>query len=302
MIDRFTGDKGRPALIEALAQQRLVLGDPSLAAQLANLGTLRLLAPGEILIEHGATDNDVYFIVAGRFSMSVHGREVSQRSTHEHIGEMAAITPSLPRAATATAMDAALVLQISALQFNQLGENHPRIWRNLASQLAQRLHQRNAHVQPTNDSARVFIISSAEALDVARAVENNFQHDKVFVKVWTQGVFRASSYPLESLEAQLDEADFAIAIAQPDDSTETRGKNSPTPRDNVIFELGMFVGRLGRTRSFLLEPIGTEVKLPSDLSGLNTVRYKTGPIKDLMSLLGPACNELRSRFTEMGPR
>lgn len=302
MIERFEGIQGKTALVEALMQQRLVLGDMSLAAKMAELGTLRALKPGEILIQHGATDNDVYFIIAGRFSMTVHGREVSQRSAHEHIGEMASIMPSLPRAATGTVAEQALVLQLSALQFNQLADKFPRLWRNLACQMAQRLQQRNAHVQPINLSARVFIICSVEALEIARAVENHFQHDKVFVKVWTEGVFRASSYPLESLEAQLDEADFAIAIAQPDDNTKTKGVNSPTPRDNVIFELGMFVGRLGRKRSFLLEPKGEEVKLPSDLSGLTTIGYKTGLKKDLAALLGPACNELRDQFTEMGPR
>jgi predicted nucleotide-binding protein len=43
----------------------------------------------------------------------------------------------------------------------------------------------------------------------------------------------------------VDASDFAIAIAQPDDVTKTRGKRKNTPRDNVIFELGFFMGRLG---------------------------------------------------------
>ena len=61
--------------------------------------------------------------------------------------------------------------------------------------------------------------------------------------MWTDGVFRASWYPVESLEAQIDQSDFAIAIVQPDDITIKRGVEVATARDNVIFELGLFIGR-----------------------------------------------------------
>lgn len=140
-----------------------------------------------------------------------------------------------------------------------------------------------------------------EALPIARAIEMQLEHDKVFVKIWTDGVFRASKYPIESLEDQLDESDFAIAIAQPDDSVTTaRGVTKDTPRDNVIFELGLFVGRLGRLRSILLEPRGEVVHLPSDLSGLTTIGYRTD--RDPTSNVSTACNRLRELFNELGPR
>ena len=121
------------------------------------------------------------------------------------------------------------------------------------------------------------------------------------MKIWTDGVFRASKYPIESLEEQLDESDFAIAIAQPDDTVKTsRGKKKNAPRDNVIFELGLFVGRLGRLRSILLEPRGEEVNLPSDLSGLTTIGYRTD--RDWASNVSVACSRLREVFKELGPR
>ncbi|MDG7001889.1 MAG: nucleotide-binding protein, partial [Nitrososphaerota archaeon] len=112
--------------------------------------------------------------------------------------------------------------------------------------------------------------------------------------------FRASWYPVESLERQLDQSDFAIAIAQPDDITQSRGASTPSPRDNVIFELGLFIGRIGRLRSFLIEPRGEEIKLPSDLSGITALPYKYDPT-DIAAAMGPACNRIRAIIRELGP-
>jgi CRP/FNR family cyclic AMP-dependent transcriptional regulator len=302
MIERFKDAAGRTALIETLVQQRLILGNDAAAARLADVGQLIELKAGEVLLEQGATDDDVYFVMAGKLSMTVHGREIATRSPSEHVGEMSAIVPALPRSATATATEPTLVCKVSSAAFNALADEFPRVWKQISRQLVDRLHQRNALVRPAHQSSRIFIISSVEALPIARAVEDHFEHDKFFVKVWHEGTFRASRYALESLEEQLDESDFAIAIAQPDDQVKVRDASHRTPRDNVIFELGLFVGRLGRLRSFLLEPRGDEVKLPSDLSGLTTIGYRTGDTKDLASLLAPACNQLRRLFHELGPR
>jgi predicted nucleotide-binding protein len=302
MIERFQGDNGKATVEDALLQQRLVLGCADTAQQLGASGVLRELQAGETLISQGGGDNDVYFILAGKLSMTVHGREIALRAAGEHVGEMSALVPSQPRSATATAAEPTVVLKVSAPSFKETADRFPRVWQQITRQLIDRLHQRNRLVRPAHQSARVFIICSVEALPIARAVENHFEHDKFFVKVWTEGVFRASRYALESLEEQLDESDFAIAIAQPDDEVKSRGDSQGAPRDNVIFELGMFVGRLGRLRSFLLEPKGEEVRLPSDLSGLTTVGYRGGEEKDLPARLGPACNQLRERFNALGPR
>jgi predicted nucleotide-binding protein len=144
------------------------------------------------------------------------------------------------------------------------------------------------------------VISSAEALPIARAIENAFDHDPIKVKVWTDGVFRASWYPVESLERELDHSDFAIAVAQPDDLTNSRGEMTPSPRDNVIFELGLFIGRIGRKRSFLVEPRGEELKLPSDLTGITAVTYKYDK-DDLGVAMGPVCNRIRDIINDLGP-
>jgi predicted nucleotide-binding protein len=170
----------------------------------------------------------------------------------------------------------------------------------IAKELARRLEQRNALVTSVSERIRVFIISSTEALEIARAIQSAFDHDPFNVTVWTDGVFRASQYAIESLERALDQSDVAIAVAQPDDITDSRGERRATPRDNVIFELGFFMGRLGRHRALLVEPRGEEIRLPSDLAGINTItyRYDAG---DLPRSLATACNRLREIIRDLGP-
>jgi predicted nucleotide-binding protein len=214
---------------------------------------------------------------------------------------MAAIQPTQRRSATVIALEDAVVLKMTEAQLADLGRRYPEIFRCLAKELARRLEQRNALVTATRSNIRVFIVCSVEALDIARSIQNAFEHDPFSVVVWTDGVFLATHYPIESLEREVDQSDFAIAIAQPDDITTVRGAAMSTPRDNVIFELGFFMGRLGRHRALLVEPRGEEVKLPSDLSGLTTISYKFTDPKQLAVTMAPACNRIREIILDLGP-
>jgi predicted nucleotide-binding protein len=299
MIQRFQDD--RTVLIDALKEQKLVRGDHALAERIAEVGELILLERGTAIVEQGGTDNDLYLIIAGSVEIVINGRLVARRHPGDHVGEMAAIQPSQARSATVIASSPSVVCKLSNAQFLEIAHQYPEIWRLIARELARRLEQRNALVATTHDKIRVFIISSAEALPIARAIENAFEYDPFHVTVWTDGVFRASWYPIESLEEQLDSSDFAIAIASPDDIVESRGKSAETARDNVIFEIGLFIGRLGRKRSFLLEPRGEEVKLPSDLSGITTIPYRPASSSEPAAVLGPACNKMREIIADLGP-
>ena len=299
MIERFEGETGRPNLIEALCNQKIVAGNPELAERIADAATLVEICEGTAIITQGAEDTDVYLVITGAFDILVNGRKVARRFANDHVGEMAAIQPTQRRSATVIATEKSVVCKLTEPQMSEIAKQYPDIWRFIAKELARRLEQRNAHVTATHDKIRIFIISSAEALEIARTIQNAFEYDFTVV-VWTDGVFRASWYPIESLERQLDQSDFAIAVAQPDDITHSRGEASPTTRDNVIFELGMFIGRIGRQRSFLIEPRGEEVKLPSDLSGITAIPYRYDP-ENLAAAMGSACNRIRTIVRELGP-
>jgi hypothetical protein len=118
---------------------------------------------------------------------------------------------------------------------------------------------------------RVFIGSSTEGLRVAESLNLRLSEDCETV-MWNAGAFQISDTYIESLEKSLADKEFAVLVVTPDDLREMRGEKGSIPRDNVIFELGLFMGRLGRQRTFVVcDP--RIVELPSDLEGMKTAKY-----------------------------
>jgi CRP/FNR family cyclic AMP-dependent transcriptional regulator len=300
VLNRFQGDAGRRLRLEAFAAQKLVAGNRLLADALDAKAQLLQVHQGQVLIEQGAADNDVYLILAGAFDINVNGHVIRRRIPNDHVGEMAAVEPAQRRSATVIAAEESVVAKITEADFAELGRSYPEIYLYIARELARRLLQRNALIGQARDKIRVFIISSAESLDVARIIQNAFAHDPFLTVIWTDGVFRVSNYTLQSLEDAVDNSDFAIAVAHADDITESKGKAWPAPRDNVIFELGLFMGRLGKSRAILMEPRDEGVKLPSDMAGITTIPYRYAKGPDAAALMGPACNYLRDHILQLG--
>ncbi|KGD99622.1 TIR domain-containing protein [Rhizobium sp. YS-1r] len=301
MLERFQGDAGKDLRIEALGSQSIVARDAKLADELAELIELRQLETGETLIEQNGEDDDIFFIISGSFSIHINGRRHGLRGRGDHIGEMAAIEPTQRRSATVIAEEASIVGKLSAQQFATLAKTYPFMYREIARSLSRRLLERNKHVGIYRERIRVFIISSKEALPVARMVQNAFEYDPFHTTLWTDGTFRVMNYTLQDLEAKVDDSDFAVAIAHADDQTQSKDTDWPSPRDNVVFELGLFMGRLGRQRAILMEPRKEKVKLPSDLSGITTIPYRFESGEDAASLMAPACDKLRHHILNLGP-
>ena len=77
--------------------------------------------------------------------------------------------------------------------------------------------------------------------------------------------------------------DFGLFVATEDDKSTLRNKKFKTPRDNVIFELGLFFGRLGKNRSYVI--LEGEAKLPSDMDGISVSKFtRTKKLADSPSL------------------
>lgn len=302
MIERFQGDQGRRRLVAALTEHRLVANRPDLAERLVTAGELVEVPAGTAFINQGEQTSDVFFVVTGKVQVRVNGKVVAYRYPGDHVGEMAAIEPTQPRAASVVSVESTVVLRVSEAHFSTAAEQYPDVWRRIAATLARRLSERNHLVTAQRERIRVFIVSSAEALPIVDLLIKQFEHDQFLAVAWKNGVFRASNYTLDDLEAQLDDSDFAIALAQPDDVVITRETKWPAMRDNVTFELGLFMGRLGRRRAFLMEPRDADIQLPSDLAGMTTIPYRYVPGRDAEHHIAPACAKLRELILAAGAK
>jgi predicted nucleotide-binding protein len=285
--------------------QQSVQNDEDLARELADLVDVIQIDPGNpesVFIRQGDSDNDIFLILAGKVSIVVNGREKAHRHARQHVGEMAAIDPSARRSADVVAIEQTVLARISEPAFSKLAAKYPDLWRRLALEIAQRLRQRGLEVQAPNEKPHIFIGSSVEALPIARELQTGLAHDPFVVPLWTDGVFRASRDSVDSLIAAVKKADFAVLVLTADDTLITREVEHRAPRDNCIFELGLFMGALGRDRTVIVKPRGIDIKLPSDLLGITPLEYAEGDPDSIAARVGPACSAVRNLVKTLGPK
>lgn len=122
------------------------------------------------------------------------------------------------------------------------------------------------------DLPKLFIGSSSESLPVVRILTEKLK-TAAQVTAWTdRGVFQPLHFYVQDLLRIPHLFDFGLFLFEPDDTSEVRGVAWQVPRDNVIFELGLFMSRLGLTRAFAVAP-RAKVKILSDIAGLKLVEY-----------------------------
>lgn len=122
---------------------------------------------------------------------------------------------------------------------------------------------------------KLFIGSSSEELKLAEKAKSLLDKDfdvTIWNEIiWDKAVFKINeSFLSDLLKASL-KFDFGIIIGTTDDKVEYRGKEKLQPRDNVLFELGLFTGRLGTSRcAFIIEK---DIGIPSDFTGISLARF-----------------------------
>src|SRR5438477_12637430 len=126
------------------------------------------------------------------------------------------------------------------------------------------------------DKPRIVLGSSGKQQKLLQALTRGLE-DVAHVEPWTTS-FNPGTTTLERLLELAHEVDFAAFVFARDDWTtnspsaaDTTESGQASPRDNVVFEAGLFGGALGMRRTFILHASGS--KLPSDLLGLTCVRY-----------------------------
>ena len=126
------------------------------------------------------------------------------------------------------------------------------------------------------DKPRIFLGSSGKQQKLLQALTRGLE-DVAHVEPWTTS-FNPGTTTLERLVELTREVDFAAFVFARDDWTAINPSASDqseagqaSPRDNVVFEAGLFGAALGMRRTFILHASGA--KLPTDLLGLTLVRY-----------------------------
>ena len=136
----------------------------------------------------------------------------------------------------------------------------------------------------------VFIGSSTEGLTIAGTLQVLLDR-ACDTQLWPQGLFAPGRSYLESLVRALPAYDFAVLVISPDDKVTSRGETGFMPRDNILFELGLFMGRLGRDRAFAVYDRTKPFKLPSDFAGIQLIDFE--PSKNgLEAALGAASHRI----------
>jgi hypothetical protein len=142
---------------------------------------------------------------------------------------------------------------------------------------------------------RIFIGSSSEGIKIAEYIKEKLSDDFDCI-LWNDNIFKYNKSFLKTLLNATNLFDFGILIATKDDYLESRDKKFETPRDNIVFEFGLFLGRLGESRAFVVQEKGS--KLPSDLLGITVPRFEIKTTPQKSESLNSEIEEIRNTIKE----
>ncbi len=143
----------------------------------------------------------------------------------------------------------------------------------------------------SNNRPSIFIGSSSEFESVAKAVKSNFDKE-ADVDVWNEDIFSKNKSFLSTLLNRASFYDFAIIVLTPDDVADIRDELYNIPRDNLYFELGLFMGRIGPYRTFIIAD--EQVKILTDFAGISISKFHSAG--NLDATVVKACDEIRTEM------
>jgi len=153
---------------------------------------------------------------------------------------------------------------------------------------------------------KVFIGSSSEARDVVEKILPSLNGKcAVAHPWWASPAFNQDDTTFAALLTAVMSYDFAIFVIAADDLTTSRNSTKFTVRDNVLFELGMFVGQLGRERvAAILQKLdgADQIKMPSDLSGVLMSGFSKADKDKLISSIEEIVPAICERVRRVGLR
>jgi len=137
----------------------------------------------------------------------------------------------------------------------------------------------------------IFIGSSGEGHEIAKHLQLGLR-PVATVNIWSQGVFGLGHGTLDELVRASRQFDFAVLVLTPDDLKIKRTNEINAARDNVLFELGLFMGTLGPQRTFMVYPESPQVDLPSDVAGVTAATFSFPDDGNWQAALGHVCTQI----------
>ena len=146
---------------------------------------------------------------------------------------------------------------------------------------------------------RVFIASSSEDLEIARYLHSLIA-EFARPRLWTHA-FELGQHYLDELLRHARECDFGVFVLDANDVRVKREQASLVPRDNVLYELGIFHGARGKDRAFIIFCSEDPPELPSDLAGVAAGNYRSVGPDELSDALSPVALKVRSAIERLSP-
>lgn len=143
-----------------------------------------------------------------------------------------------------------------------------------------------------SEKPNIFIASSVEGIDVVEAINIKLDYFAT-CRPW-DNAFDLSSMTLPALIKKADKVEYGIFVFHKDDEVTIRDKKYSTVRDNVLFELGLFIGKLGLENCFILIPrkIEGDLRIPTDLAGVTVSTYDD-EIDDMTDAVAASCARIK---------
>jgi hypothetical protein len=151
------------------------------------------------------------------------------------------------------------------------------------------------------DQPHILVCSSAKSLRVAEGVKQNLER-QFSVDLWTEDFFDENNVTaLNTFLKKLLRFDAAVIVMGPDDVqvNPVTSERNYVPRDNVIFEMGAAMARIGTRKTFVLAPDKPQVKLPTYLKGLTPLIYQQREDANFVAATGTASTQIRNQLSRM---
>lgn len=272
MLARFKGKEGRSRLVEAIARQELVLGNPGIARRFADVAKLHAYAAGEEVYVQGAPGtNSLYLLLGGALDLVAGGRLVARFQDHQAVGEFPMLEPAMAHAVTLRVQQPSVVALVKEKDVRSIAAEHGEVWKNMAAMLARRLHRTTTQLAPSKAPC-VFIGHGHSP--AWRRVQDFVAGTLKLEVIAFESESRAGQSIVSVLEEMLHRASFAILVLTAEDETSGGDRRA---RQNVLHEAGLFQGALGFGRAILLVEKGVEPF--SNVDGLQYIGFRPGGVE-----------------------